>query len=89
MQKRAQRHLRRQRREAEASQALRLASSRIPEVLSASQPPVVRTAESQRPAAVVAPPSSQSIASAFPASQPVSGRFAVRQPVKKKRKQGF
>jgi RNA polymerase I-specific transcription initiation factor RRN6 len=92
MQKRAQRHLRRQRKEAEASQALRLASSQVPELFSASQQPVVRAAESQRPlaaAATAVASSSQSIAPAVPASQPVSGRYAIRQPVKKKRKQGF
>jgi RNA polymerase I-specific transcription initiation factor RRN6 len=95
MQRRAQRHLRRQRREAEASQALRFASSQVPELFSASQPSMVKVAESRRPpamaaaAAPVVASSSQSIALPVPASQPVSGRFAVRQPVKKKRKQGF
>jgi RNA polymerase I-specific transcription initiation factor RRN6 len=97
MQKRAQRHLRRQRREAEASQALRLASSQVPELFSASQQSAAKAAESRRPPAAVATAanslgaasSSQSIAPPVPASQPVPGRFAIRQPVKKKRKQGF
>lgn len=87
IQKRAERHIRRQRKEAAASQAQRLASSQAAEIFSASQPAVGKfetqssgvagSSQSQRPAA-------------FAASQVVPGRFGGgRPPSKKRRKHGF
>lgn len=87
MQRRAERHIRRQRREAAASQAAQLASSQAPEIISASQP--------QRSSHLTDNPSSGGVGSSQgqvtsipPASQVVPGRFGGR-PLKKKRKQGF
>jgi RNA polymerase I-specific transcription initiation factor RRN6 len=95
----AERYIRRQRKEAEASQAQMLASSQMPELaVSASQP--------QMPSARKPPAASQGRQGpALPAfggmlsssqhmgpgaaSQAVPGRFGGRPPVKKKRKQGF
>lgn len=98
--RKAERHIRRQRKEAAASQQQHLASSQMPElIVSASQPQFGGgRSESQR---LPGPPmgfaglagSSQSVAPALgAASQGVAGRFGgggMRPPVKKKRKQGF
>ncbi|KAK4560534.1 hypothetical protein LTR86_005731 [Recurvomyces mirabilis] len=87
LQRRAERHIKRQRREAAASQAQQFASSQAPEIFSASQPQQVqRKVESQQTGAAS---SSQSAGfGGMPASQVVPGRFGGRPP-KKKRKQGF
>lgn len=84
--RKAERMLKRQRKENAASQQQMAASSQMPElVVSASQPPQ----RSERRAAV--PASSQSVGmSRGTASQGVPGRFGGRPPAKKqKRKQGF
>ncbi|KAI6894926.1 hypothetical protein KC334_g11848 [Hortaea werneckii] len=86
LQRRAERHIRRQRKEAAASQAAQIASSQAPEIaISASQPRADKV-ESQ-PVGLAA--SSQIQDRGMPsASQMVPGRFGGR-PAKKKRKQGF
>ncbi|RMZ10491.1 hypothetical protein D0862_03251 [Hortaea werneckii] len=86
LQRRAERHIRRQRKEAAASQAAQIASSQAPEIaISASQPRADKV-ESQ-PVGLAA--SSQIQDRGVPsASQMVPGRFGGR-PAKKKRKQGF
>ncbi|KAI6794107.1 hypothetical protein KC363_g5020 [Hortaea werneckii] len=86
LQRRAERHIRRQRKEAAASQAAQIASSQAPEIaISASQPRAEKV-ESQ-PVGLAA--SSQIQDRGVPsASQMVPGRFGGR-PAKKKRKQGF
>lgn len=86
LQRRAERHIRRQRKEAAASQAAQIASSQAPEIaISASQPRGDKV-ESQ-PVGLAA--SSQIQDRGVPsASQMVPGRFGGR-PAKKKRKQGF
>ncbi|RMX79750.1 hypothetical protein D0869_08078 [Hortaea werneckii] len=86
LQRRAERHIRRQRKEAAASQAAQIASSQAPEIaVSASQPRADKV-ESQ-PVGLAA--SSQIQDRGVPsASQMVPGRFGGR-PAKKKRKQGF
>jgi RNA polymerase I-specific transcription initiation factor RRN6 len=89
LQRRADRHIRRQRKEAAASEAMQLASSQAPAIFSASQPMAVQV-ESQ-PSAVAQ--SSQMTIRGGPyagaTSQVVAGRFGGRPPAKKKRKQGF
>jgi RNA polymerase I-specific transcription initiation factor RRN6 len=87
VQRRAERHLRRQRREAAASQAAQLASSQAPAIqLSANQPHQAPQTASQP---TIIADSSQSQGFGIPAaSQVVPGRFGGRPP-KKKRKQGF
>lgn len=103
--RKAERYLRRQRKEHEVSQMQMLASSQMPElVVSASQP---QPASARKPAAAATsysqgrqgmpppafggmPSSSQHMGpSQGAASQAVPGRFGGRPPVKKKRKQGF
>ncbi|WPG99130.1 Hypothetical protein R9X50_00194100 [Acrodontium crateriforme] len=101
VQRRAERHIRRQRREAAASQAAMLASSQAPEIAVASQPASVYGGEAGRSLAEI--PATQSFggpwmessqttapatgtASMFPASQIVPGRFGGRPPPKKKAK---
>ncbi|KAI7319628.1 hypothetical protein KC315_g9676 [Hortaea werneckii] len=86
LQRRAERHIRRQRKEAAASQAAQIASSQAPEIaISASQPRADKV-ESQ-PVGLAA--SSQIQDRGVPStSQMVPGRFGGR-PAKKKRKQGF
>lgn len=103
--RKAERYLRRQRKEHEVSQMQMLASSQMPElVVSASQP---QPASARKPVAAAAagsysqgrqpPPafggmlsSSQHMGPSQGApSQAVPGRFGGRPPVKKKRKQGF
>lgn len=90
-QRRAERHMRRQRKEAAASQALQIASSQAPEIFSASQP-AGRRIESQ--------PSGKPASSQFTglgtgaaaASQVEAGRFGGRPAAptgKKRRRQGF
>ncbi|TKA24980.1 hypothetical protein B0A50_06078 [Salinomyces thailandicus] len=86
MQRRAERHIRRQRKEAAASQAAQFASSQAPEIaISASQPSGLKV-ESQ-PTGAPAGNLSQGLGE-LSASQAVRGRFGGR-PAKKKRKQGF
>jgi len=92
MQKRAERHIRRQRREAAASQAAQMASSQAPEIaISASQPQAARVGKVEsQPAGVAASSQSQGLGFGVPsASQVIPGRFGGRPPAKKKRKQGF
>jgi RNA polymerase I-specific transcription initiation factor RRN6 len=97
--RKAERYIRRQRKEAEASQAQMLASSQMPELaVSASQP---QLPSARKPAAASqgrqgpAPPTFGGMLSSSQhmgpgaASQAVPGRFGGRPPVKKKRKQGF
>lgn len=87
LQRRAERHIRRQRKEAAASQAAQLASSQAPEIISASQPQHISNAESQPQGAAG---SSQNYGFGMPStSQVVPGRFGGRPPARKKRKQGF
>ncbi|EMD00409.1 hypothetical protein BAUCODRAFT_163449 [Baudoinia panamericana UAMH 10762] len=104
VQRRAERHIRRQRREAAASQAAQMATGNAPEIVSFSQPlqrtamDVLRTVdsgvagtESQRSIPGVGGSQEQSQSQSVrlaTASQVVSGRFGGR-PAKKKRKQGF
>lgn len=81
-QRRAERHLRRQRKEAAASQAQQIASSQAPVVLSASQPTGLRVG-SQAPGPGL---------KAAAASQVEAGRFGGRPALaggKKRRRQGF
>lgn len=88
MQRRAERHILRQRKEAAASQASRLTSSQATEVMSASQPAALQV-ESQ-PSDMPASSQSQGPSrSAVAASQVVPGRFGGRPPPRKRRKQGF
>jgi len=102
--RKAERHIRRQRKEAQASQVQMLASSQMPElVVSASQPQAVGgsargdgNSKSFAPAGrQVAPPTNfggmlgSSQMGPTAASQAVAGRFGGRPPAKKKRKQGF
>lgn len=97
--RKAERYIRRQRKEAEISQSQMLASSQMPElVVSASQPqpqPARKpTAFSQGRQGPVPPafggmPSSSQHIGPGAASQAVPGRFGGRPPAKKKRKQGF
>jgi RNA polymerase I-specific transcription initiation factor RRN6 len=103
--RKAERHIRRQRKEAQASQVQMLASSQMPElVVSASQPQAVggNARGDSKPnsyAYTGRPPSngfggmlaSSQSQSLGPAaaSQAVAGRFGGRPPAKKKRKQGF
>lgn len=96
LQRRAERHLKRQRRETAAAQAQGAASSQAPQLISASQPAVVerRSAGFSQPLVVLGEsqlatqPSSQ--VGAFPASQVEAGRFGGRAPARKKRRtQGF
>ena len=92
MQRRAERHIRRQRKEAAASQAAQMASSQAPEIaISASQPQVGRVGKMEsQPVGVTASSQSQGLGFGAPsASQVVPGRFGGRPPAKKKRKQGF
>ncbi|KAK5132644.1 hypothetical protein LTR08_008766 [Meristemomyces frigidus] len=86
MQRRAEKHLRRQRKEAAVSQAAQFASSQALEIaVSASQSQIKN--ESQ-PTGVVASSQSFGLGGMPSASQVVPGRFGGRPP-KKKRKQGF
>ncbi|KAI5370133.1 putative RNA polymerase I-specific transcription initiation factor RRN6 [Septoria linicola] len=83
LQRRAERHIRRQRKEAEASQAQQMASSQAPEIMTASQPVPARI-ESQP----VAASSQLSLPRTVATSQVTPGRYGGRPP-KKKRKSGF
>ncbi|CAK3892251.1 Hypothetical predicted protein [Lecanosticta acicola] len=89
--RRAERHLRRQRKEAAASQAQQLASSQATEIVTASQPPTMKT--DNPPSAIAGSSQTQTTQGpsqiAIAASQIVPGRFGGRPPPKKKRKQGF
>jgi RNA polymerase I-specific transcription initiation factor RRN6 len=103
--RKAERYIRRQRKEAEASQMQMMASSQMPElVVSASQPLPPPSARKPATAAVfsqpqgrsgMAPPAFGGVLNSSQhmgpgaASQAVPGRFGGRPPVKKKRKQGF
>ena len=98
--RKAERHIRRQRKEAQASQVQMLASSQMPElVVSASQSqPRNFVASSPARQGTMPPPPSTAFGGALnssqhmglgAASQAVPGRFGGRPPVKKKRKQGF
>jgi RNA polymerase I-specific transcription initiation factor RRN6 len=97
--RKAERYIRRQRKEAEASQAQMLASSQMPELaVSASQPqmPSARKHAAASQGRQGPPPpafggmlSSSQHMGPGAASQAVPGRFGGRPPVKKKRKQGF
>lgn len=80
----AERHIKRQRKEAEASQAQQLASSQAPEVLAASQPNFFAVENQPTPASL-----QSSVPHANAVSQVVPGRFGGRPPPKKKRKSGF
>ena len=103
--RKAERYMRRQRKEAEASQMQMMASSQMPElVVSASQPLPPSARKPAATAAAFAQPQARQ-GQALPAfggvlsssqhmgpgaaSQAVPGRFGGRPPVKKKRKQGF
>ena len=88
VQRRAERHIKRQRREVAASQAAQLASSQALQIMSASQPQQVVKTESQPGAGNSQTQSQSQGLGAAPASQVVPGRFGGRPP-KKKRKQGF
>jgi RNA polymerase I-specific transcription initiation factor RRN6 len=90
LQRRAERHIRRQRKEAAASEARQLASSQAPEIFSASQPMALQV-ESQPSAAVAESSQMSRFAGGMGVanSQVVAGRYGGRPPAKKKRKQGF
>jgi RNA polymerase I-specific transcription initiation factor RRN6 len=85
-QRAAERHLRRQRREAEESQRQQLLNSQAPEIFSTSQPLFQPKAESQREYESQGAGSSQM--QGMPASQILPGRLGGRPPIKK-RKYGF
>jgi RNA polymerase I-specific transcription initiation factor RRN6 len=86
-QRRAERHIRRQRKEAAASHAAKVASRRAFEVVSASQPQQQVGKIESRPTGTEG--LSQNLEHGIGlASQVMPGRFGGR-PVKKKRKQGF
>ncbi|KAK5120544.1 hypothetical protein LTR85_006200 [Meristemomyces frigidus] len=88
-QRKAEKHIRRQRREAAASQAAQLASSQAPEIaISASQPQHLPMKVESQPVGVAGSSQSQGLGGMPSASQVVPGRFGGRPP-KKKRKQGF
>lgn len=96
MHRKAERHIRRQRKEAAASQQQHLASSQMPElVVSASQPQFAGAKVESQPAAGPAGNAfsggigSSQIRAPGAASQATAGRFGGRPPAKKKRKQGF
>lgn len=99
VQRRAQRYIKRQRREAEESERLRVRNTQAPEIFSASQPSVRgREMESQPTDFGLVAGSSQSqsqsqgdgVSRRFPASQVLPGRFGGRgPPARKKRKSGF
>lgn len=101
LKKRAERHLRKQRRETEKAASMNLASSQVPAIFSASQPSsVLRRRTSMAPPTTPAagtasqgalllssPQTTQSQAHVFPTSQIVPGKFGGRgQPPKKKKK---
>lgn len=85
--RRAERHLRRQRKEVAASQAQQLATSQVTEIFTGSQPPAMKS-ETQ-PGALAGSSQTQGPSQKVVASQVVPGRFGGRPPAKKKRKQGF
>jgi RNA polymerase I-specific transcription initiation factor RRN6 len=86
LQRATERHLRRQRREAEESQRQQLLNSQAPEIFSTSQPLFRPKAESQREYETQVAGSSQM--QGMPASQILPGRHGGRAPIKK-RKYGF
>lgn len=101
LKKRAERHLRKQRRDTEKAASMNLASSQVPAIFSASQPSSVLRrrapmalpttpaagAASQGALLLSSPRTTQSQPHAFPASQIVPGKFGGRgQPPKKKKK---
>ncbi|KAK3066267.1 hypothetical protein LTR53_017461, partial [Teratosphaeriaceae sp. CCFEE 6253] len=86
LQRRTERHIKRQRREVAASQAAQQASSQALHIVHASQPAPPTNVESQRGAGEGA--SQSQTLGVGPASQVVPGRYGGR-PSKKKRKQGF
>lgn len=101
LKKRAERHLRKQRRETEKAASMNLASSQAPAIFSASQPSSVLRrrapiappitpaagAASQGALLLSGPQATQSQTHTFPTSQVVPGRFGGRgQPPKKKKK---
>ncbi|KAK0875371.1 hypothetical protein LTR87_010769 [Friedmanniomyces endolithicus] len=93
-QRRAARHLRRQRREAEASEAVAVAGSQALEIVRVSQPRVLQGVRGESQRAVGGEVgSSQGLGvgdgGAGAASQVMPGRFGGRPPARKKRKQGF
>lgn len=85
--RRAERHLRRQRKEVAASQAQQLATSQMTEIFTGSQPPAMNS-ETQ-PGVLAGSSQMQGPSQKVVASQVVPGRFGGRPPAKKKRKQGF
>jgi RNA polymerase I-specific transcription initiation factor RRN6 len=87
MQKRALRHIKRQRKEAAASQAQQLASSQAPAILTASQPERASTMGSARNLVIGSSQSNGMGVAA--ASQVMPGRFGGKPPPRKKRKSGF
>lgn len=98
MQRKAERHIRRQRREAAATEAAQAARGRAPEIVVSASQPMQRKPESQSQgnqwwggAAGSSQSQGQSqsqVAGIGASSQVVPGRFGGR-PAKKKRKQGF
>ena len=86
MQRRTERYLKRQRREAEEGQRQLMLSTQAPEIITASQPPMVAKPDSQPtgPAGSRQPFGPRQ----FPASQILPGRHGGRPP-RKKRKSGF
>jgi len=96
LQKRAERYVRRQRKEAEESRRMQLLSSQVPEVVSASQPAQPRGAAQVDSQGAAGGSQSQSFGGSFgpsqsfgAASQVVPGRHGGRPPARKKRKSGF
>lgn len=99
--RKAERHIRRQRKEAQASQVQMLASSQMPELVvsaSQSQPRNFGGSSPARQGTMPPPPTAFGGGGVLNSSQPmgfgaasqaVPGRFGGRPPVKKKRKQGF
>ena len=92
MQRRTERYVRRQRREAAESQWQQMLSSQAPEIISARQPqqaPILKV-ESQQTGMDATAGSSQSFGySQAVASQVLPGRHGGRPPARKKRKSGF
>ena len=91
LQRRAERHIRRQRKEVAAAEASQLASSQAPAIFSASQPLAIRQVESQ-PNFIAESSQMTAGGGSFGGgqmSQVVAGRFGGRPPARKKRKQGF
>jgi hypothetical protein len=89
MQRRTERYVRRQRREAEETARLQLLSSQAPEIVVGSQPGRLVRALSQHAAGGADSQSQSQSQGRLVASQVLTGPHGGRKPAKKKRKSGF